>query len=227
MMRSVLRSVVPQRVRQSRAAAGVRGFLSRNGLAHDWIYDAGYYARRVEAPAVESAASIADSIVDELRPRSVVDVGCGTGALLEVLRERGCDVFGFEYSKAALEYCRRRRLAVAKFDLEKDVLHDDRAFDVAVSMEVAEHLPATVADRYVDLLVRVSDTVVFTAAIPGQGGNDHVNEQPPEYWIGKFARRGFRLDDARTRRWREAWEAGGKVQDWYHKNLMIFRAEQR
>lgn len=227
MMRSVLRSVVPKRVRDSRAVAGVRGFLSRHGLAHDWIYDATYYARRVEAPAVESAGSIADSIVGELRPRRVVDVGCGTGALLEVLRDRGCEVFGFEYSKAALAYCRERKLDVAKFDLEKDVLHDNRTFDVAVSMEVAEHLPAAVADRYVDLLVRLADTVVFTAAPPGQGGNDHVNEQLPEYWVGKFAQREFRLDDTRSRRWREAWQAGGKVQDWYYKNLMIFRAEQR
>ena len=58
---------------------------------------------------------------------------------------RGCDVFGFEYSKAALEYCRERKLAVAKFDPEKDVFSDVRTFDVAAGMEVAEHLPATVA----------------------------------------------------------------------------------
>jgi SAM-dependent methyltransferase len=227
MMRSVLRSVVPKRVRESRAVAGVRGFLSRRGLAHDWIYDATYYARRVEAPALESAGPIADSIVGELRPRSVVDVGCGTGALLEALRERGCEVFGFEYSKAALAYCRERKLAVAKFDLEKDAWSDERTFDVAVSMEVAEHLPAAAADRYLDLLVRLADTIVFTAAPPGQGGTDHINEQLPEYWLGKFAQRGFGLDEMRSRRWRETWEAGGKVRDWYYRNLMIFRSEQR
>lgn len=225
MIRSVVRTVVPQSVRQSRAVAGFRSFLSRHGLAHDWIYSPEYFARTVEAPAVESAGTIADSIVTDLAPRTVVDIGCGTGALLEVLRTRGCDVFGYEYSKVALEYCRRRNLAVAKFDLEKDALTDTRTFDVAVSIEVAEHLPASVADRYVDLLTRLGRAVVFTAAPPGQGGNDHVNEQPPAYWIAKFNARGFRLDEPLTARWRAQWGANGSVRDWYHKNLMLFRSE--
>lgn len=227
MIRSVLRTVVPRGVRQSRAVAGFRSFLSRRGIAHDWFYSPEYFARTVEAPAAESAGTIAESIVTDLAPRTVVDIGCGTGALLEVLRERGCEVFGYEYSKAALEYCRRRNLAVAKFDLEKDTLTDTRTFDVAVSIEVAEHLPASVADRYVDLLTRLGRAVVFTAAPPGQGGNDHVNEQPPAYWIAKFQARGFRLDEPLTARWRERWAAHGRVRDWYHRNLMIFRAETR
>jgi SAM-dependent methyltransferase len=227
MLRPLLRSVVPQSVRQSRAALGLRLFLSRRGLAHDWIYSAEYFARTVEGPAVESAGPIAESIMGGLAPGSVADVGCGTGALLEALRERGCDVFGFEYSKVALDYCRQRNLAVARFDLEKDELHSGRTFDVAVSMEVAEHLPGSSAERYVDMLTSLAPTVVFTAAPPGQGGNDHVNEQPPEYWIAKFARRGFVLDQGITQRWRERWEKTGNVRDWYHRNLMVFRADAR
>ena len=150
MMRSVLRKVVPQRVRRSRAIAGLRNQLSRHGWAHDWIYSADYFAKTVEGPAVESASDIANTIVTEFAPRSVADVGCGTGALLDAIRKRGCDVFGFEYSKVALDYCRRRNLPVAKFDVERDGLHDARTFDVVVSMEVAEHLPETAADRYLD-----------------------------------------------------------------------------
>jgi len=227
MMRSVLRRVVPESVRRSRAVAGIRDQLSRHGWAHNWIYSADYFAKTVEGPAVESADDIAHAVIGEFTPRSVADVGCGTGALLEAIRTRGCDVFGFEYSKVALDYCRRRRLPVAKFDVERDTLVDARTFDVVVSMEVAEHLPATVADRYVDMLVRLAPAVVFTAATPGQGGNDHVNEQPHTYWIAKFADRGYRLDEAATQRWRDAWQAGGRVRDWYYRNLMIFRAADR
>jgi SAM-dependent methyltransferase len=227
MIRSLLRAVVPPRLRQSSAARGLRDFLSRRGLAHDWIYSAEYYARTVEGPAVESAGTIADAILDDVAPRSAADVGCGTGALLEALRARGCDVFGFEYSKVALDYCRRRNLAVARFDLEKDRLPTGRRFDVVVSMEVAEHLPASSAERYVDVLTSLAPTVVFTAAPPGQGGNDHVNEQPPAYWIAKFAQRRFVLDETTTQRWRRRWEESGKVRDWYHRNLMVFRADAR
>jgi hypothetical protein len=92
-------------------------------------------------------------------------------------------------------------------------------------MEVAEHLPARVAERYVGLLAGLAPVIVFTAAPPGQGGADHVNEQPPSYWIEKFSRRGFAHDEARSRAWRARWKASGKVQGWYYRNLMLFRSQ--
>lgn len=192
-------------------------------LRHDWIYDSDYFNETVEGPAARSAGHIADSILSECKAASLVDVGCGTGALLDALRQRGCEVFGLEYAEAALEYCRGRGLDVEKFDLEREVFNRNRSFDVAVSMEVAEHLPETVADRYVDLLARLAPVVVLTAAPPGQGGADHINEQPPSYWIGKFQQRGFEYVDDVTQRWRETWKATGDVTDWYYQNLMIFR----
>lgn len=110
-------------------------------LAHDWIYDSDYYEKTVEGPAARSAGRIADSILSDFKPANLIDVGCGTGVLLEALRERGCEVFGLEYAEAALRYCRNRKLNVAKFDLERDVFNESRTFDVAVSMEVAEQHP--------------------------------------------------------------------------------------
>jgi len=67
--------------------------------------------------------------------------------------------------------------------------------------------------------------VVFSAARPGQGGSDHVNEQPPEYWITRFEQNGFVCDHERTERWRAAWAKRG-VRWWYCQNLLVFvRAE--
>jgi cyclopropane fatty-acyl-phospholipid synthase-like methyltransferase len=192
-------------------------------LGHDWVYSADFFEKDVEGPAVRSAGTIAQSIVDEFAGRRIVDVGCGTGALLEALRARGCAVFGLEYAEAALEFCRHRQLDVAKFDLEHNVYQDSRTFDVTVSMEVAEHLPERVADRYVDLLTRLSPVVVFTAAIPGQGGTDHINEQPHSYWIEKYRQRGFEYLPEMSLRWRDTWKASGEVESWYYRNLMIFR----
>src|SRR5665647_1122650 len=218
-IRKLYSIILPARARNSPMVANLKARL----LRHDWIYDAAYYEKSVEGPASRSAGRIANSILNDFKANSVVDVGCGTGALLEALRNRGCEVFGFEYAEAALRYCRARRLNVVKFDLERDVLSGNRSFDVAISMEVAEHLPETVADKYVDILTRLSRVVVLTAAPPGQGGTDHVNERPPTYWIAKFRQSGFDHDDELSKRWRESWEAAGDVESWYHKNLMIFR----
>ncbi|MGH9257599.1 MAG: class I SAM-dependent methyltransferase [Vicinamibacterales bacterium] len=218
-VKTLYRALVPASVRASHAAGRLKAHL----LGHDWIYDAEFYQESVEGPARRSAARIADTIVDELKATRIIDVGCGTGALLEALRDRGCRVYGLEYAEAALRYCRARRLEVAKFDLERDVYVDTGTFDVAISMEVAEHLPASTADRYVDLLTRLSAIVVFTAAPPGQGGTDHVNEQPPSYWTDKFQARGFEHAVAQSQRWRDSWTRAHDVERWYHENLMIFR----
>ena len=129
--------------------------------------------------------------------------------------------------KQPSSHCRSRKLSVQKFDLETDIFNDDRAFDLAVSMEVAEHLPQTCADRYIDLLARLSPVIVFTAAPPGQGGTAHLNEQPLSYWISKFQERGFSLAEELSRRWRENWDAAGDVKHWYWQNLMIFQKPSR
>lgn len=223
-VKRVYLTIVPARVRKSSIVGRLK---ARMPFMHDMSYDAHYYEGTVEAAAVRSAGAIADSIVESFHPAKVVDVGCGTGAVLAALRDRNCTVFGLEYSSAALDYCRKRKLDVAKFDLENDSLKNGRRFDVAVSLEVAEHLPQSVADRYVDLLTSLSDSVVFTAAQPGQGGMDHVNEQPASYWISKFQQRGFLHSEELTRNWRADWKSGGTVQPWYYANLMIFRKTQQ
>jgi SAM-dependent methyltransferase len=187
------------------------------------MYDSEYFQKAVEGPAARAANTIADSIATDLKPLSAIDVGCGTGALLSALRDRGCEVLGLEYAEAALRACLARQLTVTKFDLENDSLPSGRTFDVAVSMEVAEHLPARTADRFVSLLTQLSQVVVFTAAPPGQGGTDHVNEQPPSYWIAKFRGRDFYVDDVLSARWRQDWRLSGRVEEMYCGNLMIFR----
>jgi glycosyltransferase involved in cell wall biosynthesis len=92
-------------------------------------------------------------------------------------------------------------------------------------MEVAEHIPARLADSFVNLLCSYSSIIVFSAATPGQGGTDHVNEQPHEYWIEKFWQRGFGWDKDRSIQWRSIWRQKGTA-SWYSKNLMVFCTEE-
>ncbi len=194
-------------------------------LAHNDIYTVDYFLIAVDPEARRAAPTIARSICDAFHPRRVVDIGCGTGALMMALRDLGCTCQGLEYSDAALEICRSRHLDVKKFNLESDSLASSLPdFDVTISMEVAEHLAARWADRYVDLLCRPSPWVVFTAAAPGQSGTDHVNEQPPDYWIERFAARGFTPDPALTRDFQDRWRKEA-VASYYIENLILFRRE--
>jgi SAM-dependent methyltransferase len=168
---------------------------------------------------------IAEDIVAYFKPASVLDVGCGGGALLQSLKSHGVRGLGLEYSEPALQMCRAREVSVLKFDLERDEWTQNETFDVAVSTEVAEHLPEGCADRLVHLLCRAANTIIFTAAPPGQGGTDHVNEQPPEYWIEKFSHHAFMLDEPLTLKWRRAWKAR-RIVSFYYQNLLIFRRDR-
>ncbi len=94
--------------------------------------------------------------------------------------------------------------------------------DLVISTEVAEHLPESAADRFVELLTSVAPAAVVTAALPGSGGKDHVNEQPNAYWVAKFAARGFTLHEELTTRLRDEWRDAG-VDQVFYKSLMIFR----
>lgn len=220
-LKRTLRDFLPLSIRKSRLFSKLKVFVYKH-LEHETIYDSDYY-EQVEIRAMRSAEAIATSILSDLRPNTIVDVGCGTGVLLESLRQRGCHIHGLEYSEAALQYCRDRGLNVQKFDLERDTFTDTQVFDVAVSMEVAEHLPKESADRYIDLLTRLSSVIVFTAAPPGQRGTDHVNEQPQSYWISKFKIHGFMYDEGLVKHWSENWKDTKVVHPHYFKNLMIFR----
>jgi SAM-dependent methyltransferase len=167
---------------------------------------------------------IAEGIVQYFRPRRVLDVGCGGGRLLQNLLDFGVDCLGLEYSSAALEICRARSVPVDMVNLELDDWKASEGFDLVVSTEVGEHLPAESANRYVGLLCSAGNAVLFTAAVPGTGGIDHVNEQPHNYWIEKFGLQGYFLDAGLSLRLREEWQSRGALH-YYFRNALVFRRE--
>ena len=212
------KAVIPERVRDSQPFKIATHILR----SHNAIYTRDYYADSVEGAAVQSAGVMARSIFECFRPKALIDVGCGTGALLAAFRELGCDVRGLEYSDAGLAYCRNRGLPVEKFNIETDRLAAGKIYDVAVSFEVAEHLAAWKADGYVELLCGLAPVIVMSAATPGQGGHDHVNEQPHTYWIEKFHHRGYVIDQVTSARLSSEWKTSGAA-SWYYDNVMVFR----
>jgi SAM-dependent methyltransferase len=223
----VFRTVVPDRVQSwlwsksnplSHYAVMIKSALELTAN-HDAIYDDKYY-ERMQAELANSPAVMSRSIFDQYHPATAIDVGCGTGALLLALRDLGVSVSGLEHSRAALEICNKHGLDVIPFDLESNAPFESKS-DVVISTEVAEHLPERFADRFVDLLCAAAPVAIVTAATPGQRGTDHVNEQPHEYWIEKFERRRFRLEDQLTANWRDSWRKS-RVLNCYCSNVLVF-----
>lgn len=213
-----------ERLRWFPPVVRVRTWISRQrwkNATHDEIYDADYF-RFVDRTTSQSADAIVDSIVEEFHPASVVDVGCGTGVLLDRLRAKSIAVRGLEYATAAVEVCRSRNLDVAAFDVTSDDVPADLTADVVVSMEVGAQLPESAADRYVDLLCRIASVIVYSVEAPGGGDKYPRNEQPHSYWIEKFRRREFLYEEALSQAWRSRWKERGTA-PWFARNVMIFR----
>jgi SAM-dependent methyltransferase len=179
-------------------------------------YDAGFF-EDVRGTARSSARQVIPILLDLLRPRSVVDVGCGLGTWLAEFASRGVtDVTGVDG-----EYVDRSQLDIPS---EKFLAHDlttplvlGRHYDLVMSLEVAEHLPAASADTFVASLAGLGPVVLFSAAIPHQGGVHHVNEQWPAYWVERFARHEFiAIDCLRHRLWQDE-----EVAWFYAQNLFL------
>ena len=102
------------------------------------------------------------------------------------------------------------------FDMTKP-FSMDRQFDLVVSLEVAEHLPHESAKQFVDSLVSLGPVILFSAAIPFQGGTNHINEQWPHYWLKLFQEQGYvGIDCLRQKIWEN-----DKVNFWYSQNMII------
>lgn len=165
-----------------------------------------------------SAEEVVPLVMEMIRPNRVIDVGCGIGAWLSVFKKCGVqEIIGVDG-----DYVEKEMLLIPEerffpFDLKKP-LRLDHQFDLVVSLEVAEHLPSECAETFVDSLTRLGPVVLFSAAIPFQGGTDHINEQWPDYWAEYFKERGYvAIDCIRKKIWQNY-----DVKSEYVQNTFIF-----
>ena len=137
--------------------------------------------------ASSDTAEVVLSVISKfIRPSSVIDVGCGVGSWLAAWQKiYAAEIYGIDG-----DYVDRSQLFIDKKFFHSANLEErvtlERRFDLAMTLEVGEHLSPARADSFVEDLTKLSDVILFSAAIPGQGGTNHVNEQWQSYWAEKF-----------------------------------------
>lgn len=181
-----------------------------------------HYRDEIHNPA--SAEQIVPKLMTMLEPSSVVDLGCGVAQWLEVFLNHGVqEVLGIDGPHVPKDQLLISPSSFQSFDF-RDLrsFEISKRYDLAISLEVAEHLEEKYADDFVGLLTGLSDVVLFSAAVPHQTGENHVNECPPSYWDAIFKRRGYvMLDPFRL----EIWE-NTKISWWYRQNLFLVAKEE-
>lgn len=179
-------------------------------------YSARYYQGLREDSAT-SATEVVPLILRHFTPNSVVDVGCGSGTWTRAYRNAGMKVLGIDGFNVQAGQLLIDAKEFERHDLTQP-LRLSRRFDLVNCLEVAEHLPASRAAGFVSDLCALGDVIVFSAAVPGQGGTHHINEQWQSYWVDLFKQRGFQhFDCLRSSLWnnpRVAW--------WYVQNMFAF-----
>ena len=186
-------------------------YSNKSPIYTSYFYDENRYA------SISSAFEVLKYLVEKLNVTSVADFGCGTGTWLYAVNAMGID----DIAGVDGDYVNRGLLLI---DSEYFHPHDlrnpvrlNKNFDLVISMEVAEHLPEYDADAFVETLCAHSQQILFSAAQPGQGGDNHLNEQPIRYWISKFESRGYSYIDIRNH-----FNGNLKVEWWYRENMALF-----
>ena len=175
-----------------------------------------YAAQRIGS--ARSARALLPVVFEHTSPTSIIDIGCGAGTWLAAARRLGvAKTVGVEGAWVANVRLESPDIEMHHADLEAS-LPALGHFDLAMCMEVAEHLGRDRAEGLVADLCALSDKVLFSAAVPWQGGIGHFNEQPQSYWAGLFAANGFGAHDVvRPRVWKD-----GRISYWYRQNAILY-----
>ena len=167
--------------------------------------------------SLDSVSKVSRLAFDAIGPTSVIDFGCAEGHWLRAFQELGVtDIYGLDGT-----HVDQARLVISKdhfaeVDLER-IGPVSRRYSLALCLEVAEHLSVAGGDRLIEAICQSADAAMFSAAVPRQGGTNHINEQWIDYWVCRFQRLGWKTFD--YFRPRIAYDR--EVAWWYRQNLFM------
>jgi hypothetical protein len=185
-----------------------------------YIYDDAFF-RYIQEGSTRSAQSVVPLVTNVLGVKSVLDIGCGAGAWLREYRNQAVT----DYLGVDGDYVDQETVLIPTENFHAQNITQPfdlrRRFDIAQCLEVGEHIPQSASETLVENLVKHSKMVLFSAAFPGQGGENHINEQPYEFWRALFQRHGYKPFDFV----RPAIEKCTGVEAWYRHNIILYVAQ--
>lgn len=187
----------------------------------DKPYGDTFYNAQIEG-SYRSACIYVPYLIKILNPHSVADFGCGRGAWLKAFKENGIDIaVGFDGNWNSQENMIDPTIKFIPVDLNNPINLTESKFDLAVSLEVAEHLQESSARSFIKAMTMLADAVLFSAAYSHQGGTGHINEQPHTYWANLFAEFAYTPYDLL----RSVFWDNEKIDFWYRQNAFIYIKE--
>ena len=183
------------------------------------IYDEKFWGVRRGNWNYRSAQVILPMIFEYYRPNSIIDIGCGIGTWLSAALELGIEnLQGIDCNEISEDFLLVPRKYISIDDLETHENINNKKYDLAISVEVAEHLDNSVSEHFVETLTNYSKVIIFSAGIPYQEGTHHINCQPPQFWYDLFNKFGYVCFDFRNELM-NMWE---KINPCYAQNILLY-----
>ena len=182
------------------------------------FYGEGFYKSQMDG-SYKSASKYVGFLWKVFQPRSVVDVGCGRGTWLKAFKDKGVEnAVGFDGNWNRQDNMIDQSIKFVGVDLNKPIAKQDEKYDLAISLEVAEHLEESSANIFVDTLTKLADVVIFSAAYTKQGGTHHINEKPHTYWAKIFREYDYIPYDL----FRPVFWGDADIEFWYQQNTFLY-----
>lgn len=159
------------------------------------------------------ADRLAIFIRDVIRPHKVLDIGCGPGHFVDSMIDVGINAMGIDIDE---------RIGDKPYLFQQDIFSSKLVADTCICLEVVEHIDENRADDLVKQIFGMfNNTLIFSAAQPGQGGVGHINCQKPGYWSYRFeqlgATRNHLMEDLLRYYCKQ-----GRYMGWFYNNVLVF-----